>query len=102
MSEQAFRQRHEPLEVAEKRGRKRKDRKDEPQFENWAVCDNPTCLKWRVLAAPASGLFFCGNKGKTDARACAVLDDWIVRCVGIELADKLRKVLFDVFLFFSC
>jgi hypothetical protein len=66
----------------------------------WAICDSPSCRKWRILAknssipSDSSIHWYCGGLtsragGKPQAKNCAVRDDWIVKCVGDRLAREL-------------
>jgi len=99
MSDRAFQQRHRPLERNEKQIRKEEIR---DSIVRWAICDAPTCRKWRVLPknasipSDASVHWYCGNLtsrngGRPSAANCARRDDWILKCVGESLTRELER-----------
>jgi hypothetical protein len=67
----------------------------------WAICDSPSCRKWRILPkhtsipSDASVHWYCGNLtsrsgGRPSKERCARRDDWIVKCVGERLAKEIE------------
>ena len=98
MSDRAFQRRHRQLERDEAQIRE-EERRD--SIVRWAICDEPTCRKWRVLPKNSSIptdsniQWYCGgltsrNGGKPQPKYCSKRDDWIVKCVGARLAHALE------------
>ncbi len=88
VSDKAFLRRHRKLERQEASARKDK------QEENciiWAICENPSCRKWREVAESPEDAFFCGQLNSPDPNKCSKLDDWIVKCVGVDKARSLAS-----------
>ncbi len=54
-----------------------------------------SCKKWRLLPAPlpsTQSVYYCTNTTQPKHHRCAALDDWIVRCVGKSVAEKLTEI----------
>lgn len=80
VSDQVYARRHRPMEREEKQ-----TRLQERQPVQWAVCDEVSCRKWRVIEEISPEMeFYCGNSSVREPAECAKLDDWIVRCVGLD------------------
>lgn len=67
----------------------------------WAICDAPGCRKWRILEkgcsipSDSSIHWYCGGLtsrggGRPSPVQCARRDDWILKCVGEQLAAELE------------
>ncbi|MES1908655.1 MAG: hypothetical protein MHM6MM_001543 [Cercozoa sp. M6MM] len=65
-------------------------------IDQWAVCSASSCRKWRLLSktrhkmALGNRSFFCGALSEPCAAECALLDDWLFKCVGLHGALRLR------------
>jgi hypothetical protein len=75
--------------------KKRRVEASDAPAEVWVVCEAPTCHKWRSVSSASklgSDAFYCGRRRSPDDRFCSVVDDWIHRCVGPDMAERLARI----------
>lgn len=100
LADQVFARRHRPLELEEKELRLEEDGE---RHVIWAVCEGETCRKWRIVDHEIGEHehYYCGGRQYLYSRSCVKLDDWLLKCVGEQVARKLADAVSGVVLFCS-